>query len=827
MHPSSNLDDYKCKEKPVDGLTIPVCLIIAYHEEAQAGLTPLESILEYTPAENVHIRMVDSTDDALVSTQFAALLDDDSTGMRGRCQIIRPTARHNLARCLNDAIEAMNRDLVICRGDVTVWQDWLIRLQQTAYSHPKIATVTPLFNNGPYCAVPQDRLNAVNHTWDLRDEETARVIAAYSAETCTQVPTGCGLCLYVRRSAIERCGGFDDTLPEGSPWDVDFCFRAREAGFVNLVDDSVYVCCTEKTTWPDTAPDGRPTSDAEVIRHRLPSYSPAISEPINSSLKAIQEHNYKLLSLKRPEKAKRSPDRLNVLALLHNAGGGSAVFAHQLAGELNRASAGEVNTVVCYGCRKDDGGRPGERFLIVQELPPKAPEGFKFPLPGTHQCLGPLDHYSVASNRIYAKILDEQAIGALHVHHFMNHTLDVMYEASRRNIPIILTVHDYYMICPIPYLYALDDDECCDFERCLRDSSCCGKAVFGESFGFGGSVKNFIETWRSQFREVLNMACCIVFPDESVRELFARAYPDLPEQNGMIIEHGALQDYHPAQDENAGTSRNDTEKKKFRAAFVGHMVEHKGAPDFAALVTLNKDRGIQWHHYGGGRVPLVWKFRRDVVLHGAYERRDIVRSLVRDRIDLIVLLSRTPETYSFVLSEAAAAGIPVLATAVGALGTRVAKYRLGWTIPLGERPADLLKHIHRLKANPILLVAKRESSLPVPRFADIARQYRELYASALKDRQRNGEACTFDRLSVEDIRKISVTRLREPERSQPGCEATREELLKQLVFSGRQIARFYRRRSDLVYFGRSIAAEMVAMVKARWGWAFRTTAKKR
>lgn len=827
MHPASFPSHDTRKQEPVDGLTIPVCLIIAYHEGPQGGLTSLESLLKYTPAENVHIRVVDGTDDAVVSTQFAALLDDDSKGMRGRCQVIRPTPRHNLARCLNDAIETTNQDLVICRGDVTVWQDWLIRLQQTAYSHPKIATVTPLFNEGPYRLVPQDRLNAVSHTWNLHDEETARVIAAHSAGTRTQVPTGCGLCLYIRRSAIEHCGGFDDTLPEDSGWDVDFCFRARKAGFLNLVDDSVYVCCTDKTTWPVSAPDGRPTSDAEVIRHRFPSYSHAISEPIDSSIKPIQEHNYKLLSLKRPEKARHRPDRLNVLALLHNAGGGSAVFAHQLAGELNHLSAGEVNTVVCYGCRKDTGGPSGERFLIVQELPPKAPEGFKLPLPGAHQCLGPFDQYHIASSRVYAKILDEQAIGALHVHHFMNHTLDVMYEASRRNIPIILTVHDYYMLCPIPYLYALDDDACCDFEWCLRNSSCCGKTVFNESFGLGGAVKNFIDTWRSQFREVLNMACCIVFPDESVKEMFAKAYPDLPEQKGMIIEHGALGDYYPVQNEIAGTSQNDKVKKKFRVAFVGHMVEHKGAPDFAALVRLNKDRGIQWHHYGGGRVPLQWKFRRDVVLHGAYERRDIVRSLVRDQIDLIVLLSRVPETYNFILSEAAAAGIPVLATAVGALGTRVAKYRLGWTVPVGERPAELLKHIHRLKANPMLLVEKRESSLPVPRFADIAGQYRELYASALKNRQWSGERCTFDRLSVEDIQKISVTRLREPERSQPGYEATREELLEQLVFSGRQIARFYRRRSDLAFFGRSIAHELVAMVKARWDWAFRTVGKKR
>src|SRR5687768_11718985 len=44
-----------------------------------------------------------------------------------------------------------NYDIALLNSDVIVPPDWLIRLQDEAYSQPKIATVTPLSNNTTIC----------------------------------------------------------------------------------------------------------------------------------------------------------------------------------------------------------------------------------------------------------------------------------------------------------------------------------------------------------------------------------------------------------------------------------------------------------------------------------------------------------------------------------------------------------------------------------------------------------------------------------------------------------------------------------------------------
>jgi GT2 family glycosyltransferase len=48
-----------------------------------------------------------------------------------------------------------------------------------------------------------------------------------------------GFCLLVRRDALERIGGIDQTLPGGD--DLDLSIRLRDAGYLLLIDRGVYV----------------------------------------------------------------------------------------------------------------------------------------------------------------------------------------------------------------------------------------------------------------------------------------------------------------------------------------------------------------------------------------------------------------------------------------------------------------------------------------------------------------------------------------------------------------------------------------------------------
>src|SRR6185295_2130246 len=51
-----------------------------------------------------------------------------------------------------------------------------------------------------------------------------------------------GACLYIKRKALERLGLFDEaSFGLGYGEESAFCFRALEAGFLNVLDDATFI----------------------------------------------------------------------------------------------------------------------------------------------------------------------------------------------------------------------------------------------------------------------------------------------------------------------------------------------------------------------------------------------------------------------------------------------------------------------------------------------------------------------------------------------------------------------------------------------------------
>jgi hypothetical protein len=67
-----------------------------------------------------------------------------------------------------------------------------------------------------------------------------------------------------------------------------------------------------------------------------------------------------------------------------------------------------------------------------------------------------------------------------------------------------------------------------------------------------------------------------------------------------------------------------------------------------------------------------------LTVHGRYDPRDLPDLLAHYRVRLVAFPSAGPETFSFTLSEAWAAGRPVVVPPFGALGERVAGTGAGW-----------------------------------------------------------------------------------------------------------------------------------------------------
>jgi glycosyltransferase involved in cell wall biosynthesis len=123
------------------------------------------------------------------------------------------------------------------------------------------------------------------------------------------------------------------------------------------------------------------------------------------------------------------------------------------------------------------------------------------------------------------------------------------------------------------------------------------------------------------------------------------------------------------------------------AAFVGRLSAEKGPDLFCELAIRARRKtgaSIAWHVWGDGpmRADLVARYGDQVTFHGIATDMDAVWP----RVGLLVMPSQF-EGVPLAALEAAARGIPVLASRVGGLPTVVADGTTGWLVPAGDLDA--------------------------------------------------------------------------------------------------------------------------------------------
>jgi len=118
-----------------------------------------------------------------------------------------------------------------------------------------------------------------------------------------------------------------------------------------------------------------------------------------------------------------------------------------------------------------------------------------------------------------------------------------------------------------------------------------------------------------------------------------------------------------------------------------------------------------------------------IVLAGRVPPAGIWEALAQ--VDLVIVPSLWPETFSLVAGEAFAAGVPVVASRIGALAERVREGVDGLLFCPGD-VADLRTTIQRLIAQPDLLAKLRQGIQPPKPMAIHAEELARLYVRLIQ-----------------------------------------------------------------------------------------------
>ena len=600
------------------------------------------------------------------------LLDDASTDPRVAALLERYGRLENVAVLANERnagfTETVNRgfdhavpgsDVVVLNSDTEVPPRWLEQLMIAAYEEREIGTVTPVSNNAGAFSVPE--IGADNPLPPgLGPDDVARLVAQDAARLRLRAPTGSGFCLYIKRACLDTVGHFDaERFPRGYGEENDFCMRAALLGWTHAIDDATWVLHHRESSFGE--------EKAQLVarnRATLDTLHPRYTEQVRAfvasdGLRALHDHARQLFDRASAAGAGARP-RPRLLFVFHVGGGGVPATS----GDLMRGLSDRYD---CLALTSD-----GTTVRLQQARDGELHELEQWQLESPWQAV---DASREDMADIARHVLTTYAIELVHVRHLFRHSLDLPLTAEALGIPLVVSFHDFYLSCPTIHL--LDEEHRYCAGICTPGDGAC---QVPPTMGPIPPLKHrWINDWRRRIAPVLENADALITTSEHVRFVYRRTYPGIADLPFAIIPHGRdLQ-------QESGVAVAPRPGEPIRILVPGNIGEHKGGALLSELKRLDADDRLELHFLG--LVPQ--RFADLGVQHGAYDRDHFAERVRGIAPSFVAILSITAESYSHTLTEAWAAGIPVLASDLGALRERITAQGGGWLLPYEDPPAVL------------------------------------------------------------------------------------------------------------------------------------------
>ncbi len=530
--------------------------------------------------------------------------------------------------------EAGSADVVLLNADTEVPPGWLARLAAHAYAEDGIATVSPWSNNATICSYPSVAGGAP--AADLATIDAAA--RAANAGRRVRVPTTIGFCMYIRRAALDDVGRFDEAaFGRGYGEEVDFCLRASTRGWRHMLACDTYVHHDAEASFGSDAGRARAAGEA-VLAQRWPDFSRAVERHVRVG--AVEPFRFALTA----ELLRRA--RLPVILFVsHQQGGGVQRHIDVLAERLR----GRANLLLL---------QPSERGITLT-----VPS-----LPGHGSATVPARRRDEL-----LRVLRSVGVTRVHVHHVMGlDDLDLRGLIRGLGVPLDVTVHDWFLICPQVNLLPQPDGAYCGEPTQAGCNLCIAQRP---SHG-----AREILHWRARHDWLLREAERVLCPSEDACRRIGRYSPHartvLAPHESPAGTRWVLRPIVPGPDE------------RLRVALLGVLAGQKGLASVLALAQTAGAAEIDLRLIGYSEAKLPRHLRPRIRATGRYEDAALPDLLARTRAHVAWFPAQWPETWSYTLSAAIAAGMPIVASRIGAFPERLEARPLTWLVDPAATTAE-------------------------------------------------------------------------------------------------------------------------------------------
>lgn len=279
-------------------------------------------------------------------------------------------------------------------------------------------------------------------------------------------------------------------------------------------------------------------------------------------------------------------------------------------------------------------------------------------------------HYVIDPNidlNFPREILQQEKPDLIHSGHLMR-VYPFILAARQLNIPYIMTLTDFHLICPRIILAPTPDSLCPGPDHGRNCYSFCS-----------GLPKDFIDKRLSFSTEIIQNAAAVISPSRFLARIFEHEIDNL---KVIINPHGIRQSNIKSH------YRVYNRSDHIRFGFIGNLTRHKGVHvlinAFVGLDTKNASLSI----FGSGDKAYREKLEEmsgdaNVKFMGTFQAAEL--SKVFEQIDVLITPSICYENYPFVISEAFASLVPVIASNLGGMAERIEEGNSGYLFKAGYR----------------------------------------------------------------------------------------------------------------------------------------------
>ncbi|MCK6648025.1 MAG: glycosyltransferase [Bacteroidia bacterium] len=355
---------------------------------------------------------------------------------------------------------------------------------------------------------------------------------------------------------------------------------------------------------------------------------------------------------------------LHILKIIHgyplNYNAGSEVYSQSICNELSKQHKISVFTreenpySPCFAIRHQKENKNLDFYFVNN---PQGKDGYR--------------HKEMDEN--FAQLIKTIKPDIAHIGHVNHLSTGIIDELNKQNIPIVYTLHDFWLMCPRGQFLTRSIGKENNFQLCSgqQDHKCandCYKVYFSgreELYEIeNNSWSNWIHNRMIETKAIVNKVDLFIAPSNYLRDRFINEF-NVPENKIVYLDYGFPTEY-----------LTQTEKKKesanFTFGYIGTHIPAKGINQLIeAFSKIQKPATLKIFGRHNGQSTnalklLSAKSKNKIEFEGEYINHNLAND-VFSKVDCIVVPSIWAENSPLVIHEAQACKVPVITADYGGM----------------------------------------------------------------------------------------------------------------------------------------------------------------